>query len=354
MSEPKCQPTPESNDATISEASIHNEARAACLLAADLFRDFGMKPTLVACPGDSVEALAGEIGGERHVMFIHLDTSPPVNPRQALEPSPEERALAGDLRATPHVLRYVLGVPYRHRADGNPFHVSGDFRSLDGLLGASRFQYHVARSNGYARSLRGRVTVAGHLSRLDGHLSRLRLGIIRTDIQLALRLWIDEREPASEFPGYKPRRRGWEIRCCPDAYALLRLSSANGKDTFVNCSCGEPECMGFRKGFTAVHEGPLTLWKIDILKGRHIYVFDRVSLRREILRGVGALIRAQRSDPGKILIPHFSALCLEEKLADARRNAPADVDDPEYHSFSWIVANSVDDTLSNSSEAFLG
>ena len=122
----------------------------------------------------------------------------------------------------------------------------------------------------------------------------------------------------------------------------------------MNCSCGEPECMGYRKGFTAVHEGPLTLWKIDILKGRHIYVFDRITLRREILRGVGALIRAQRSDPGKILIPHFGALCLEEKLADARRNSPADVDDPEYHSFTWLIANSVDDTLRISSETFLG
>ena len=354
MSEPKNKPEPESNYASISEASIHNEARAACLLAADLFSDFGMKPTPVACPGEAVEALIGEIGGERHVMFIHLDTSPPANPRQALEPSPEELALAGHLRAAPHVLRCVLGSPYQPLADRNPFHECGNIRSLDGLLGASRFQFNVARSNGYARSLRGRVTVAGHLSRLGGRLSRLRLGIIRTDIQLALRLWIDDREPASEFPGYKPRRPGREIRCCPDSYALLRLSSANGKDTFVNCSCGEPECMGFRKGFTAIHEGPLTLWKIDILKGRHIYVFDRNALRREILRGVGALIRVQRSNPGKILIPHFGALCLEEKLADARRNSPADVDDPEYHSFTWRFANSTADTLRISSEAFLG
>ena len=301
-----------------------------------------------------MDALVGELCGERHVMFVHLDISPPANPRQALKPSSEELALAGDLRATPHVLRCLPGEPYQARADSNPFNVCAGIRTLDGLLGAARFQYHVARSNGYARSLRGRVTVAGHLSRLGGRLSRLRLGIIRTDIQLALRLWIDDREPASEFPGYKPRRPGREIRCCPDAYALLRLSSANGKDRFVNCSCGEPECMGYRKGFTAVHEGPLTLWKIDILKGRHIYVFDRIALRREILRGVGALIRAQRSDPGKILIPHFGALCLEEKLTNARRNFPADVDDPEYHSFTWLVANSVDDTLRISSDAFLG
>ncbi len=109
-------------------------------------------------------------------------------------------------------------------------------------MGATRFNDHVANSSGYARSLRGRVTVAGHLSRLGGRLSRLRLGIIRTNIQLALRLRIDDREPAFGFPGYKPRP-GREIRCCVDTYERLRMPSVNGKGWFLTCSCGESECI---------------------------------------------------------------------------------------------------------------
>lgn len=340
MSEPKNQPEPESNDVSQAEGPLLYETKAALNVAADLFRPFGMKPSPIAWSGEAVGVIVGELCDERHALFVHLDTQPPSDPRLALEPSTEELAFAKDLRATPHVLRCVLGpldllVPCWSRN----FRHEGIQHGLAALLGAARFEDHVARSSGYARSLRGRVTVAGHLSRLGGRLSRLRLGIIRTDIQLALRLWIDAREPASEFRGYKPRRPGHEIRCCPDTYELLRLSSLNGKGTFVNCSCGEPECMGFRGGFTVVHEGPLTLWRIKVLKkGRKIYVFNRAALRREILRGVGTLVRAKRSDPKKITIPHFACWCLEGKLADARRDTPVDEDDPEFLTVTWETA----------------
>jgi hypothetical protein len=269
-------------------------------------------------------------------MFVHIDTQSPTNPRHALKPSAEELAFAKNLHATPHMLRCLLGPVEKVGAEWRPFiWLNGIHRTLLGLLGAARFQDHVARSSGYARSLRGRVSVAGHLSRLGGRLSQLRIGIIRTEIQLALRLWIDDREPASEFRGYMPRKPGGEIRRCPDTYELLRLSSVSGKGWFLNCSCGEPECMEIRKGFTVVHEGPLTMWKIEVLKGRHIYVFDRAALRREILRGVGALVRAKRSDPEKITIPHFGCWSLEEKLAEARSHSIVDEDFPLGHAFAW-------------------
>jgi len=339
MSKPKNTPQPESNDASKSEASIHDETRAALQVASELFEPYGMKPTPIAWSGTAAGVLLGELHDERHAMFVHIDSESPANPRRELEPSPEEREFAKNLHATPHVLRCVLGPLDRVDAGLRPyFEPIGTQRILVGLLGTARFQDHVARSSGYARSLRGRVSVAGHLSRFGGCLSRLRLGIIRTEIQLALRLWIDDREPASEFPGYTPRKSGSEIRCCPDTYALLRLSSVNGKDMFVNCSCGEPECMGIRKGFTVVHEGPLTMWKINVLKGRHIYVFDRAALRREILRGVGALARAKRSDPEKITIPHFGCWSLEEKLAEARSHPIVDEDFPLPHAFTWNAA----------------
>ena len=61
-----------------------------------------------------------------------------------------------------------------------------------------------------------------------------------------------------------------------------------------------------RSGYNLVHEGLLTLWRIGVLKGRHIDLFDRAALRREILRGVSALVRAKRSDPKKRTIPHFA------------------------------------------------
>jgi hypothetical protein len=340
MSEPKNQPEPESNDVSQIEAPLFYETKAAMNVAADLFRPFGMKPSPIAWSGESVGVLVGELCDERHALFVHLDTQPPADPQRAPEPSAEELALARALHATPHVLRCVLGpLDLLIRCWSNNFRHEGIQEGLAALLGAARFEDHVARSSGYALSLRGRVTVAGHLSRLGGRISRLRLGIIRTDIQLALRLWIDDREPASEFPGYKPRRPGDEIRCCPDTYELLRLSSVNGKGWFVNCSCGEPECMWIRKGYIVVHEGPLTLWKINVLKGRHIYVFDRVALRREILRGVGALVRAKCSDPKKITIPHFACWHLEDKLADARRDTPMDETDPEFLTVTWDTAS---------------
>jgi hypothetical protein len=342
MSEPKNQPEPESNDVSQAESPLLDDTKAALNVAADLFRPFGMEPSPIAWSGEAVAVLMGELCDERHAIFVYHHTQPPADLRRALEPSPEALALARDLRAAPHVLRCVLGP--LDGLDLNLIACLRDYgveRTLTALLGAAQFNNHVAKSSGYARSLRGRVTVAGHLSRLGGRLSRLRLGIIRTDIQLALRLRIDDREPASEFRGYKPRRPGHEIRCCPDTYELLRLSSLNGKGTFVNCSCGEPECMGFRGGFTVVHEGPLTLWRIKVLKkGRKIYVFDRAALRREILRGAGALVRAKRSDPKKITIPHFACWCVEEKLADARRDTPVDENSLDSLNYIWMFARS--------------
>jgi hypothetical protein len=339
MSKPKNTPQPESNDASKSEAFTHDETRAALQVASELFEPFGMKPTPIAWSGTAAGVLLGELHGERHAMFVHIDRESPADPRRELEPSPKELAFARNLHAAPHVLRCVLGSLDSVGAELRPYiEPIGIKRFFVGLLGAARFQDHVARSSGYARSLRGRVSVAGHLSRLGGRLSQLRLGMIRTEIQLALRLWIDDREPASEFPGYTPRSGSREIRCCPDTYALLRLSSVNGKDIFVNCSCGEPECMGIRKGFTVVHEGPLTMWKINVLRGRHIYVFDRAALRREILRGVGALVRAKRSDPEKITIPHFGCWSLEEKLAEARSHPIVGEDFPLGHAFTWNAA----------------
>lgn len=74
-------------------------------------------------------------------------------------------------------------------------------------------------------------------------------------------------------------------------------------------------------------------------KGRKICVFDRAALRREILRGVGALVRAKRSDPKKITIPHFAIRCLEEKFADARRDTPVDEADPEILTVTWDAAS---------------
>ena len=197
MSEPKNQPEPESNDVSQAEGPLLDDAKAALNVAADLFRPFGMKPSPIAWSGEAVGVLVGELCDERHVMFVHLDAQRPADPLSALEPSPEELAHAKDLLATPHVLRCVLGP--MDGLDLNLIAYLRDYgveRTLTALLGAARFDDHVARSNGYARSLCGRVTVAGHLSRLGGRLSRLRLGIIRTDIQLALRLWIDDREPA--------------------------------------------------------------------------------------------------------------------------------------------------------------
>lgn len=338
MSEPTNIPESDSNDAARPEVTVLDETKAALSIAADLFQPFGTKPSPFAWTGEAVGVLVGELGDERHALFVHLDTQPPADLWRAMEPLPEALALARDLRATPHVLRCVLGPLDQICADWRPmFEQEGLQRTLVGLLGAARFNDHVAKSSGYAQSLRGRVTVAGHLSRLGGRLSRLRLGIIRTDIQLALRLRIDDREPAFGFPGYKPCP-GREIRCCVDTYELLRLSSVNGKGTFLTCSCGEPECMLIRKGYTVVHEGRLTLWRIDVLKGRHIYVFDRAALRREILRGIGALIRAKRSDPKKITIPYFGCLSLEEKLADAHRDTPLDEKDPLSLAFTWDFA----------------
>jgi hypothetical protein len=90
-----------------------------------------------------------------------------------------------------------------------------------------------------------------------------------------------------------------------------------------------------------VHEGPLTLWRIKVLKkGRKIYVFDRAALRREILRGAGALVRAKRSDPKKITIPHFACWCVEEKLADARRDTPVDENSLDSLNYIWMFARS--------------
>ncbi|NQW99341.1 hypothetical protein HQ447_01690 [bacterium] len=291
MSEPKNRPEPESNDVSQFEEPLLDETKAAMSIAADLFRPFGMKPSPIAWTGESVGVLVGELCDERHALFVHLDTQPPADPRRALEPSPEALALARDLRATPHVLRCVLGA-FDHLCAGLRLWLEheGLRRTPVGLLGAAQFQYHVARSSGYARSLRGRVTVAGHLSRLGGRLSQLRLGITRYHNELVLRLRIDDLEPASEFGGYYPRFDRAR-RCRVDTRRLLDLSSAHGKGMLLTCWCGDPDCiMRTPKGYTVVHEGPLTLWKIDVLRGRHIYVFDRTALRRETLRGVGALL----------------------------------------------------------------
>lgn len=87
-----------------------------------------------------------------------------------------------------------------------------------------------------------------------------------------------------------------------------------------------------------LHQEPL--WRIKVLrKGRKICVFDRAALRREVLRGVGALVRAKRSDPKKVTIPHFACWCLEDKLADARRDAPVDEADPEFLTVNWDTAS---------------
>jgi hypothetical protein len=337
MSEPKNLPEPESNDASQFEEPLFYETKAALSIAAALFRPFGMKPSQIARSGEAVGVLVGELCDERHALFVHLDTQPPADFRPALEPSPEELVLARDFRATPHVLRCVLGPLDPHETCwSRNFRHDGIQHGLAGLMGATRFHDHVARSSGYARSLRGRVTVAGHLSRLGGRLSQLRLGIIPYHNELVLRLWIDDREPASEYAGYYPRFN-IASRCRLDTFVLLGLSSVNGKGMFLNCWCGDYQCiMRKRKGFTVVHEGPLTLWKIDVLRGRHIYVFDRASLRREILRGVGALILARRSDPEKIVIPN--PICLEEKLADARSDTPLDQHDPDILAHTWNTA----------------
>jgi hypothetical protein len=115
----------------------------------------------------------GELCGERHAMFVHIENQATANPRRVLKPAPEEMAFARGLHATPHVLRCVLGsLESRIDAVSRP-HIEpfGIQRTLVCLLGVTRFQDHVARSNGYARSLRGRVSVAGHFSRLGGRLS---------------------------------------------------------------------------------------------------------------------------------------------------------------------------------------
>jgi hypothetical protein len=138
-------------------------------------------------------------------------------------------------------------------------------------------------------------------------------------------------------------------RCRLDIFELLRLSSVNGKGMFLNCWCGDPQCiMRTPKGFTVVHEGPLTMWKIDVLRGRRVYVFDRATLRREILRGVGALIRARRSDSEKIVFPHHT--CLEQKLADARSHTLMDKDEPLTLALTWhaAVSSSRDPEVANS------
>jgi hypothetical protein len=340
MSEPKNQPEPETNDVSQFEEPLLDETKAALSIAADLFRPFGMKPSPIAWSGEAVGVLMGELGDERHAIFVYLDTQPPADPRRALEPSAEALALARDLRATPHVMRCVLGPLDRISADWRPmFEQEGLQRTLVGLWGADRFKDHLARSNGYARSLRGRVTVAGHLSRLGGRPSRLHLGIIRYHNELVLRLRIDDREPAADFAGYYPRI-DMASRCRVDTLTLLNLSALHGKGMFLNCWCGDPDCIMRTprgknpKGYTVVHEGPLTLWKIDVLRGRHIYVFDRTALRREILRGVRALIRAGRSNPGMVVLPNH--ICLEEKLADGRRDTPIEQDDPLSLAFSWM------------------
>jgi hypothetical protein len=337
MSEPTNIPESDANDAARPEVTVLDETKAALSIAADLFQPFGMKPSPIAWTGEAVGVLMGELGGERHALFVHLNSQPPADPRRTLEPSPEELALAKDLRATPHVLRCVLGA-FDHLCAGlRPWlEHEGLRRTPVGLLGAAQFQYHVARSSGYARSLRGRVTVAGHLSRLGGRLSQLRLGITRYHNELVLRLRIDALEPASEFAGYYPRFDKAR-RCRVDTRKLLDLSSAHGKGMLLTCWCGYPDCiMRTPKGYTVVHEGPLTLWKIDVLRGRHIYVFDRTALRREILRGVGALIRARRSNPGMITIPDH--IWLAKILANARRDTPVDEEDPESLAFSWMCA----------------
>ena len=154
---------------TTYRSPLLDETKAALSIAADLFRPFGMKPSPIVCSGEAVGVLVGELCDERHALFVHLDTQPPADPRRALEPPPEELALAKDLRATPHVLRCVLGPQDLHETCwSRKFRHDGIQHGLAGLLGAARFHDHVARSSGYARSLRGRVTVAGHLSRLKG------------------------------------------------------------------------------------------------------------------------------------------------------------------------------------------
>jgi|GEM_PF-6178871 len=339
MSEPKNTPQPESNDASKSEASSREETMAALQVAAGLFEPYGMKPTPIAWSGTAAGVLLGELHGERHAMFVHIGSESLADPRRALKPSPEEQKFAKNLHATPHVLRCVLGSLDSVSADWLPYiepiiESIGMQRFLVGLLGAARFQDHVARSKGYARSLRGRISVAGHLSRLGGRLSQLRLGIIPYHNELMLRLWIDDREPVSDYAGYYRRRSNMASRCRVDTLELLRLSSVNGKGMFLNCWCGDPECiMKKPKGFTVVHEGQLTMWKIDVLRGRHIYVFERAALRREILRGVGALIRARHSEPEKIIIPNH--ICLEVKLADARSHAIVDKDEPLTLAYTW-------------------
>lgn len=337
MSEPTNIPESDANDAARPEVTVLDETKAALSIAADLFQPFGMNPSPIAWSGEAVGVLVGELCDERHALFVYLDTLPPADPRRVLEPSTEELAFAKNLRATPHVLRCVLGpLDQICAAYRQSFEQEGLRRTLVGLLGAARFKDHVAKSSGYARSLRGRVTVVGHLSRLGGRPSRLRLGITRYKNELVLRLRIDDREPVTEYAGYCPRFN-MASRCRVDTRALLDLSSAHGKGMLLTCWCGDPDCiMRKPKGYTVVHEGPLTLWKIDVLRGRHIYVFDRTAVRREILRGVGALIRASRSNPGMVVFP--DRIWLEKILADARRDTPIDQDDPLTLAFSWVPA----------------
>lgn len=78
------------------------------------------------------------------------------------------------------------------------------------------------------------------------------------------------------------------------------------------------------------------LWEIDVLRGRHIHVFDRTALRREILRGAGALIRASDSNHGMVMFPGH--ICLGEKLADARRDTPIDRDYALTLALDWSGA----------------
>lgn len=73
MSEPKNRPEPESKDVSKPAASIYDEIKAVLEPAARLFESYGMMPSPIAWSGEVVAVLVGELCGERHAMFVHLD-----------------------------------------------------------------------------------------------------------------------------------------------------------------------------------------------------------------------------------------------------------------------------------------
>lgn len=78
------------------------------------------------------------------------------------------------------------------------------------------------------------------------------------------------------------------------------------------------------------------MWRLDGLKGRRSYGFDRAALRREILRGLGVLAWAARSHPRSIVVPAYG--CLEEELAAARCRTPIDHGRPYSLWVDWLGA----------------